>query len=198
MADKDGITTTQSFTERTLKYGRNMMAAAVPIIVFALVPVVDLAKSRPLNFEITAGGEIWIWVILLALLAYYGFRIFGLAIPDIFTWRREHGSYILKQSAGLKTQIEDEKAQRDTVAKERWDYRNSANPDEKWRDRIASMERNADTTQIAIELTRSKVSDYYWRRTYFWLADAGLPVALFAVAAIAATREIIALLPATD
>ena len=87
MADNGEIIRVQSFTERTLKYGRNMMAAAVPIIVFALVPVVDLAKSRPFNFEIQKGGEIWIWAILLALLVYYGFRYFGLAIPDFLKWR---------------------------------------------------------------------------------------------------------------
>ena len=44
MADTDGITEFQSFTERTLKYGRNLMAIAVPIVVFYFVPLVDLAK----------------------------------------------------------------------------------------------------------------------------------------------------------
>lgn len=64
MANNDEITSVQSFTERTLKYGRNLMAVTVPIFVFALVPVVDLANSRPLNFAIHEGGEIWIWRIL--------------------------------------------------------------------------------------------------------------------------------------
>ena len=46
MANNDEITSVQSFTERTLKYGRNLMAVTVPIFVFALVPVPQVGRRH--------------------------------------------------------------------------------------------------------------------------------------------------------
>lgn len=197
MADNDGITRSKSFTERTLKYGRNMMAAAVPIIVFALVPLVDLAESRPFNFEIKEGGEIWIWLILSAFLMYYGFRFFGLAIPDFHEWRKQHGESRASLKSALENNINDENVRRGDLASNRDKYDQTPNPDERERlqTRKAILESQIQTAQDRTRATRSELSDYNWRRTYFWLADAGLPVALFAAAVIAASIEISTLLP---
>ena len=197
MADNDGITQFQSFTVRTLKFGRNLMAAALPIIVFALVPVVDLAKSRPLNFEITEGGEIWIWLILLALLMYYGFRFFGLAIPDFLAWREAHRSDKVNLKGQLKGRIDNEKNQSARLYEHHHNFDDATNPDHhrEWRKVDAKLEGSVQRAQNEVRAARFEFRDYYWRRIYFWLVDAGLPVALFAVAAIAASIEINALLP---
>jgi hypothetical protein len=192
MADSDGITTFQSFTERTLKYGRNLMAASVPILVFAWVEVVDLANSSPFNFEIKPGGEIWIWRLLLALLVYYSFRFYGLAIPDLRDWRLKHGEDRARLTTNLNNQIKNEKDERDTLAREYRDYDASPNPSTPEQRERAMMPFKAtvEEGQKRIRNARSQIRDYNWRRTYFWLADAGLPTALFGLALLAGIGEI--------
>ena len=169
MAKNDEITLDQSFTERTLKYGRNLMVVAVPIFVFAWVPLVDLATSRPLNFAIQEGGEIWIWRILLALLVYYGFRFFGLAIPDFLKWRTLHGVVRADIKSRLKAYGHNLAAARQTHD-EGSDHLRSAQKD--------------------VRQTRSELRHYNWRRTYFWFADAGLPTVLFGLALWASLDQI--------
>lgn len=115
MAIDDEITIFQSFSERTLKYGRNLMVAAAPITVFYF-EIVDLAGSRPLNFTIEDGGEIWIWVILLGLLVYYGFRFFGLAIPDFLHWKMVNDEYRAEKKSLLYNSIKHEAQQRAALA----------------------------------------------------------------------------------
>ena len=147
MANNDEITSVQSFTERTLKYGRNMMAAAVPIIVFYFVPLVDLARSRPFNFEIQEGGEIWIWQILLALLVYYGFRFIGLAIPDFREWRNSYGLEKAKLKGVLNTKIDEEKSHTTNIEKYHGAFDNS------------TIQREQETLRTRIRTSESKLKD---------------------------------------
>ncbi len=192
MANNDEITSVQSFTERTLKYGRNMMAAAVPIIVFYFVPLVDLARSRPFNFEIQEGGEIWIWQILLALLVYYGFRFIGLAIPDFREWRNSYGLEKAKLKGNLNRLIDEEKSHITDIEKYRGtlDKATIQHEQERIRTRIRTVENKLKDCQNGIRSTRSEISIYKWRRTNFWIADAGLPTVLFGLALWASLDQI--------
>ena len=192
MANNDEITSVQSFTERTLKYGRNMMAAAVPIIVFYFVPLVDLARSRPFNFEIQEGGEIWIWVILLVFLAYYGFKFIGLAILDYREWWNQYGLENARIKGNLNRQINEEKSHITDKEKYRRDLDNATTQREQevLRTRISTLENKLKEYQNGIRSTRSEISIYKWRRTYFWFADAGLPTVLFGLALWASLDQI--------
>ncbi len=196
MANNDEITSVQSFTERTLKYGRNMMAAAVPIIVFYFVPLVDLARSRPFNFEIKEGGELWIWVILLALLVYYGFRFIGLAIPDFSEWRNSYGLEKAKMKGNLNRLINEENSHITDIEKYRgaFDNETTQSEQETLQTRIGTVENNLKECQNGIRSTRSEISIYKWRRANFWLADAGFPTVLFGLALWASLDKVYALL----
>ena len=54
MAYHDDISEFQSFSERTLKYGRNLMVASNPLNVFAWSGAVDLANCKPFSFQFNA------------------------------------------------------------------------------------------------------------------------------------------------
>ncbi len=182
MADTDGITEFQSFTERTLKYGRNLMAIAVPIVVFYFVPLVDLAKSRPFNFEIKQGGEIYIWGLFLVLLVYYGARFSGLAIPDFLQWQEMYGHRRAAKKNSLDQEIRENKTKIIALAHARLASDEVA---------IPALEANVKGTQINVKKARSTYIDYNWRRTYFWIADAGLPTGLFGLALWASIVKIL-------
>lgn len=184
MVIDDEITEFQSFTDRTLKYGRNLMAAAVPIIVFSFVPLVNLAKSRPFNFKIEAGGEIWLWWILLALLVYYGIRFFGLAIPDFLQWKIAHGEKRAALKNNLNARIKANQTQ--IVALDRA----SQVGDE---EAVVAHKMNIEGTQNKFRSARSLLNAYNWRRTYFWITDLGLPTVLFGLALWASIDKILML-----
>ena len=191
MATDDEITTVQSFTARTLKYGRNMTAVAVPIIVFAFLPVVNLAKSRPLNLYIEPGGEFWIWVIFLTLLGYYGFRFIGLAIPDFLVWRRLHGNKWGKLKAEVKSENSKLEADQKLVDKAHKNHRNNTNPNRVSTLReIQNSESAYDGRLDLVSKTQFNLKDYIWRRIYFWMVDAGLPSILFGAAIFAVIIKI--------
>ncbi len=171
MTENDEITKFQSFSERTLKYGRNLMAAAVPIIVFDFVPMIKLEGPRPLNFKIEAGGEIWIWRILLVLLVYYGIRFFGLAIPDFDAWRRSFGGYWPEMQNNLDRNIKEEERKKTAAA--------CRNIEKRYLDRYEKEYKQAMSIRRS---THSQLTEYIWRRAYFWLVDAGLPTFLFGLA----------------
>ncbi len=59
-------------SDRTLKYGRNVLAVSAIILVLAYVPYIDVTTFKPLGFDLEKGGEISVWGILAAVLFYYG------------------------------------------------------------------------------------------------------------------------------
>lgn len=185
MAETDEITEFQSFAERTLKFGRNLMVAAVTIVVFAFVPVVDLAKSRPFNFEIGEGGEIWIWILLAVLLVYYGARFFALAVLDFRQWKAQYGM----QRPRIEIQLADNSqalrfAETDlTEALEEFDLKETRIPRRKALGKqISEMEKSLSEMAFSIAAQRRDLSIFKWQRRVWWIADAGLPSVLFIVA----------------
>ena len=70
----------ESFSDRALKYGRNVIAISSVILILALVPGIDVEHFEAFGFKIRAGGEFWAWCMLCTVLAYY----FGMFV---FTWR---------------------------------------------------------------------------------------------------------------
>ena len=61
---------------------------------------------------------------------------------------------------------------------------------ERIRARIRTVENKLKDCQNCIRSTRSEISIYKWRRTYFWIADAGLPTVLFGLALWASLYQI--------
>ena len=157
MAADDGLSQFQSFSERTLKYGRNVMAASLPIIVFAWADVVDLAKSRPFNFEIKEGGEIWMWWGFLALLIYYGFRFFGLAFPNFLQWRSNFGSTRNGIKFNLNNFVIQKKGEEESLSTQEEVKRHISNQNDKSNveKRILSFIKNIEDSQKNIILTQA-------------------------------------------
>jgi len=181
MTNKEELSAGQSFGERTLKYGRNLMAVAVPILVFAWVPVVDIAKSRPFNFAIEKDGEFYIWVILLAVLIYYGFRFFGLAIPDFRLWKQLHGNPAPIHQKNLVDQHKHIQAHEAALHHER---QNKNQP------MIKQIKQAIKEVEITIERIQSNINHYRWERLSFWIFDAGLPTVFFLIALWASVEKI--------
>lgn len=127
MPKSEEITEFQSFTERTLKFGRNLMAATVPIILFAWVDALDIKKFKPFDYEIQKGEEIFIWGMLLGVLLYYGVRFVGLAIPDILEWLRIHGAVNGDLSDKANTANGEEKEKDNELSSHRSNRDNPAN-----------------------------------------------------------------------
>ncbi len=68
--------------------------------------------------------------------------------------------------------------------------------------KIDNLQTNIDKHKTNLESilkqipgTRAAIKDYRWRRTYFWIVDAGLPTALFIFAVGSAIYEISILTP---
>lgn len=175
MADTDGITQYQSFSERTLKYGRNLMLAATGTIVFTSIPAVDLANSRPFNFKIQPGGEIWLWYMLLAVLLYYAIRFFGLAVPDYDRW---HAEYI-PQRFRLKNTIAIKARRVRDLVKRIVNLTGAIGQNQKHTDKTDRTREEIGQTREELEVERREYGEYLWRRSYFWLIDALLPTVLF-------------------
>lgn len=188
----DELSETQSFTERTLKYGRNLMATSVPMIVFSLVPMVDIAKSRPFNFELQEGGEFWLWGFLLTLLMYYGIKFIGLVIIDYHHWYEVHGDYKDNLNIDLLRQgnaIVEGMRELDT-ARYNFSHSRPSNAEEHTRN-FEKAQSNLAASKIHIKTSKFKIRDYNWRRAYFWIADAGLPLLLFLIALGATVEKVL-------
>lgn len=152
--------------DQTRKYGRNLTAAAVVILVFYWVPGIEISEFELFGFVIgeAAGSELSIWYLLTGILVYYFVRFsVSLRIDSLANWRFIAGHY-----SNLETQKKNLKE--GIVLK--------------------------DTQAIAV--AKRQISDLrsggaqVWQ---FYILEAGMPLALFAFAAITASIEIIALLP---
>ena len=62
--------------DQTRKYGRNLTAAAVVILVFYWVPGIEISEFELFGFVIgeAAGSELSIWYLLTGILVYYFVR----------------------------------------------------------------------------------------------------------------------------
>jgi hypothetical protein len=61
----------ESLSDRTLKYGRNVMVTAGTMIVLAWVPEINIEKFEPFGLIISPGSAFSIWGVLSAVLIYY-------------------------------------------------------------------------------------------------------------------------------
>lgn len=78
----------ESLSDRTLKYGRNVMATAGAMMVLAWVPEINIERFEPFGLIVSPGGAFSIWGVLCAVLIYY-FANFALgAWGDNPSWRR--------------------------------------------------------------------------------------------------------------
>ena len=150
--------------ERTHKYGRNVTAAAVVIMVLALVQDIDLGNSKPLGLAFTEGprGELAIWWLLTGVLVYYFVR-FSVSLTIDYLANKHHIRGYFESSRGFK------KTLREALA--RGDDKKIENTESK----ISGM--RSDCVQV-------------WQ---FFILEAGLPIVLFLAAAYAAYGEIRAL-----
>lgn len=196
MAESDGITVFQSFSERTLKYGRNMMAVAVAVIVFAWVPAIDLTNSRPLNFVIVSGQEHWVWVLFLCALIYYAVRFFGLAKPDYANWFDKHHtvreSFIVTK-LGIEQRVDTLEERLDDLVKTGTNLLGTAV--EKNNEKIGALHMDIEGRKGDIKRLVRERRDYRWRRNYFWLTDALLPTGFFIVAVGSVIYRLLSLAP---
>ena len=79
----------ESFSDRTLKYGRNVMATAGAMIVLAWMPEINIEKFEPFGLVISPGAAFSIWGVLCTVLIYY-FANFTLgAWGDNPSWGRQ-------------------------------------------------------------------------------------------------------------
>lgn len=192
MAESEGITEFQSFSDRALKYGRNVMASSVVVIVLAWVPAVDLVGSKPLNFDIKPGNEIWIWGMLLALLLYYGIRFFGLAAVDFMTWRAAHGgSWHSHKSAVANNEKQLVEAQEELQISS-GPAASGLAPEQRAR-RKERAEGKVRGVMGNLSQSQEKWRDYRARRFYFWATDLAPPLVLFLLALVASLMEIVRL-----
>lgn len=182
MTDTDGISEFQSFSERTQKYGRNAMVSAAPILVFGYVPV-NLEEFRlffvPFNEGVSPTP--WIWGGLLALLVYYSVRFFGLAIPDLVEWNKQHGEIRQHLKSKLNKQIMHIETQEHALAKARGHKDNEA---------VTAHQMNIDKMKGKKKDASAELGNYRWRRTYFWLLDAVLPYSLIVAACWTAVTKL--------
>jgi len=84
------------FSERTLKYGRNVMALGGVILVLAYVPHIEICKFKPFGFEINEGGEISVWGILAAVLCYYALQFYATGWIDFLEWSHSNSPLFAK------------------------------------------------------------------------------------------------------
>ena len=142
---------------------------------FANIPSIDLGNSRPLNFVILDGGEMWIWRLLFVILLYYSFRFYGLAIPDLVFWRRNLPDKWKGLWMGQYKNFINHRSLETLLAE------NRESPNAHKSDIKQAIEAGVNDTRNARKKIRSgweNLFDYIWRRAYFWLSDAGVPVGL--------------------
>lgn len=88
-------------SDRTLKYGRNVMATAGVVIVLAWVPEIDVGRFHPFGFDFLTGGKLSAWSVLCAVLVYY-FGSFGFAAAiDIPEWHRQQAGELSRLTQNL-------------------------------------------------------------------------------------------------
>jgi hypothetical protein len=188
MTIKDKITPVQSFTERTLKYGRNVMVAAAPILVFYHLDAVNIKDFKPFGFEIKSENEFWIWALLLGVLVYYGARFLGLAWPDYVFWRSKFGkTHATERDGIIRTDQDISSTKKELFEKEESleaklpepDQRNIRSHIDELRKRVSGLEGNQKSA-------RFNLKDMLWRRRYFWLFDGGPPLAMLVCGVYAA------------
>ncbi len=84
------IDTPAPLSDRTLKYGRNVLAVSAVILVLAYVPYIDVETFKPLGFDPAQGGAMSVWGILAGMLVYYGLQfVFGCRI-EYLAWIRSY------------------------------------------------------------------------------------------------------------
>lgn len=73
-------------SDRTLKYGRNVMAVSGVILALSWIPHIKVGEFSPFGLKLPEGGEIYIWSILGIVLVYYAVQ-FGVAgVLDYRAW----------------------------------------------------------------------------------------------------------------
>jgi hypothetical protein len=189
MAEEKDISEVQSFSERTLKYGRNLMIAAVPMIVFAWAPGVKLAGSKPFGFNIDEGNEISIWSMMMIVLIYYGARFLFLAVIDWSEWKGRFGErrMVLGEEVSASREILSEAQQRLGEFQSRGK-----------RDAEAKARKTHATQSSVLSAGLTMQRDYRNRRIYFWCLDAIPPFVLFVLALVVGGYEIYRLISAAS
>ena len=109
---------TPPLSGQALKYGRNVMAVAGAILVLAWVPDIDIDRFKPLGFDFKKGGEIALWGLLGAALAYYSGRFLIDVYIDYSNWRREYRTELLKLKGALKAADKGSSREREAFNKE--------------------------------------------------------------------------------
>jgi hypothetical protein len=79
----------ESLSDRTLKYGRNVMATAAVMIVLAWMPDFNVERFEPFGLVVSPGAAFSIWGVLCAVLIYYFANFTFGAWADIPSWGRK-------------------------------------------------------------------------------------------------------------
>lgn len=77
--------------DRSLKYGRNVLAVSSTILVLAWVPNIDICDFSPLGFKVTGEGALSLWGILTAVLGYYLIHFVVGCMIDFKMWTGSNG-----------------------------------------------------------------------------------------------------------
>ena len=150
--------------ERAQKYGRNVTIAAGTILVLAWVPGIDIDKFKPLGFDISESPS--------AELSFWCILFGVLAF------------YFVRFSISLRIDYLDHKTHMTAHFSARRNMRSQR--------RTAIEHSDADDLADA----KAKLSTTRWNHNeicQFYILDAGLPVGLFVLAAVATVMQISAL-----
>ena len=147
--------------ERTHKYGRNVTAAAVVILVLAWVPGIEVSEFEPFGFVVreAPSAELSIWCLLTGILVYYFVR-FLVSLRIDYLERSKFIRGYFDRLRGYNNELD------------RWLGRNDHERIDQVKGRISEI--RSDGVQV-------------WQ---FYVLEAGMPVAIFLLAAIAASFEI--------
>ncbi len=189
MPANDEITLYQSFSERTLKYGRNMMAAAAPIIVFEWVPRTN-SDFQLFFYKISAVDEIWVWQVLFVVLIYYAIRFYGLAVLDYLEWKLRYIPHkVAKSAPGLSTTRQKRYA-RDKPAADRGILKSVLSQRRQYLQEKEKVTGKIQGKNYEGELTDAELRAYHWQRAYFWITDLVVPTELFLFALYLSLNQI--------
>lgn len=87
-------------SDRTLKYGRNVMATSGVIVVLAWVPGIEIDRFKPFGFDFSDGGALAFWCVLFVVMFYYFISfVIGAAI-NIHLWMSDPGGLKVKWAEG--------------------------------------------------------------------------------------------------
>ena len=73
-------------SDRTLKYGRNVMAVSGVILALSWIPGIEVSKFSPFGLSLPEGGEIYIWSTLGIVLIYYALQFCVAGVLDFRAW----------------------------------------------------------------------------------------------------------------